>query len=201
MKQNNLSLSILGENLLEKTSFKSGFCGIKPDFGTHNTYNLSILNKIKLASYYGSEFITNPKYLNSSLFDTLDAFKSYYLIKHNNINIFDYINWDEDLITSTLLTEYDWEIDPGTRTTWRIGDGTAAFYNYIYYMVAGFTENDTFRSNQIRERNMDRDVALIMALDENKARWDAIQWYCRTIGIDFEKTIRTINNIPALYEK
>ena len=27
------------------------------------------------------------------------------------------------------------ELAPDTRTTWRIGDGTAAFYNYIYYTV------------------------------------------------------------------
>ena len=30
-------------------------------------------------------------------------------------------------------------------------DGTAGFYNYVYHTVAGFTEHDTFRSNQIRE--------------------------------------------------
>lgn len=44
-----------------------------------------------------------------------------------------------------------------TNTTWRIGDGTAAFYNYVYYTVAGFTEHDTFRSNQIREGQMTRE--------------------------------------------
>ena len=38
-----------------------------------------------------------------------------------------------------------------TKSTWRIGDGTASFYNYVYTLVAGFSENDTFRSNQIRE--------------------------------------------------
>ena len=59
--------------------------------------------------------------------------------------------WDEGLIDQTLAREYRWETAADTGTTWRIGDGTAAFYNFIYYTVAGFTENDTFRSNQIRE--------------------------------------------------
>ncbi|MBN2396287.1 MAG: hypothetical protein JXC36_07485 [Candidatus Atribacteria bacterium] len=199
MKQNNLSLSILGENLLETTNFKSGFCGLSPIFEKGHTYTLSAINKIKMMIFYGSQYIKNPAYLNSSLFDTLDAFKSYYLIKHNNLNIYDYIKWDENIITDTLFKNYDWETDPGTKTTWRIGDGTAAFYNYIYYMVAGFTENDTFRSNQIREGDMTRETALLLSINENKPRWDSIHWYCNTIGVDFDFAINIINSIKKIY--
>ncbi len=65
-------------------------------------------------------------------------------------DVFDYWRWDEKVIESTLLNDYDWERATDTNTTWRIGDGTAAIYNYIYYTMAGFTEQDTFRSNQIR---------------------------------------------------
>jgi len=201
MKQNEIKLSILGENLLETTNFKSGFCGIKPHFDREHTYSLNVKDKVKMALYYGREFLTNPSYLNSSLPDTLGAFSSYYVIKHYNINIYDYIKWDEKIILETLLKEYDWETDPGTKGTWRIGDGTAAFYNFIYYMLAGFTENDTFRSNQIREGDLTREEALKLIFEENKPRWDSIQWYCRTIGIDFDSTIKIINNINPLYEK
>ena len=50
------------------------------------------------------------------------------------------------------LSEYlNWEFDPTTGTSWRIGDGTSPFYNYVYWVYAGFTENDSFRSYQIRE--------------------------------------------------
>lgn len=198
MKQNELDLSILGENLLETTNFKSGFCGIKPHFGEQHTYSLKIKDKIKLASFYGGQYIMNPAYLNTSLFDTLEAFRSYYVIKHNNLNIYDYIKWDEKLIQNVLIENYNWETDPGTKTTWRIGDGTAAFYNYIYYIIAGFTENDTFRSNQIRENDLTREMALELSIAENKPRWDSIQWYTKVIGIDFEETINSINKIPIL---
>jgi len=199
MKQNGLMLSILGENLLETTNFKSGFCGIKPHFGDKHTYSLQIADKIKLASFYGKQYFMNPAYLNSSIRDTIYAFVSYYVIKHNNLNIYDFIKWDEKTISDTLIDQYDWETDPGTRTTWRIGDGTAAFYNYIYYMIAGFTENDTFRSNQIREGDMGREKALKVTKAENQPRWDSIQWYLRTIGIDFGNAINTINAINQLY--
>jgi asparagine synthetase B (glutamine-hydrolysing) len=199
MEQNNLKLSIMGENMLETTRFKSGFCGIKPNFNTEHTYTLSTADKMKMILYYGKEYLLNPAYINSSLLDTFDAFKSYYVIKHRNVNLFDYIPWIESEVESVLINEYDWETDPGTRTTWRIGDGTAAFYNYIYYVVAGFSENDTFRSNQIREGLITREEALRKTNAENQPRWDSIQWYCNTIGIDWERAIKIINGIKTLY--
>lgn len=200
MQQNDLKLSILGENMLETTNFKSGFCGIYPNHAKGHTYTLSLLNKLKMFSFYGKEYLLNPSYLNSSLLDTFDAFRSYYLIKHKNVNIYNYIEWDEETIVKTLLNEYDWETDPGTKATWRIGDGTAAFYNYIYYMVAGFSENDSFRSNQIREGFFTRSDALLKVNDENYPRYDSLKWYLDTIGLDFEATINIINQIPNLYE-
>jgi glutamine---fructose-6-phosphate transaminase (isomerizing) len=198
MKQTGLDLSILGENLLEKTGFKSGFCGVRPNFQNRNTYGLSTADKLRMAAHYGREFLSNPRYLNSSLWDTLGSFKSYYLINHRNVNLYGYIRWDEKRIIDTLRNRYDWETDPGTATTWRIGDGTAAFYNYIYYSVAGFSEIDTFRSNQIREGDLTRDEALALARVENEPRWDSLQWYFRTVGLDFDSTLDAVDRIPRL---
>ena len=98
-----------------------------------------------------------------------------------------------------MLASYDWELAPDTKTTWRIGDGTAAFYNYIYYTVAGFTEHDTFRSNQIREGQMSRPNALALVEEENLPRYQNIRWYLDTLGMDFASTISRINQIPKLY--
>ena len=64
--------------------------------------------------------------------------------------MFDYIDWDEKTVNDTIINNYDWEKAVDTNSTWRIGDGTASFYNYVYTLIAGFSENDTFRSNQIR---------------------------------------------------
>ncbi len=199
MEQNKLQLSILGENRLETTFFKSGFCGIKPHFDRKNTYALSTADKGKMMLFYAREYILNPAYINNSIIDTLDAFKSYYVIRHQNVNMFDYVPWEEDKIMNLLREEYDWETDPGTTSTWRIGDGTAAFYNYIYYMVAGFTENDTFRSNQIREGLLTREEGMQKAKAENLPRFDSIQWYCNVIGIDWLNAVKTINKIPTRF--
>lgn len=196
-EQLNIEHTILGINLFEKSDFKWGFCGIKPKADSH--YKLSLNEKIKQAYYYGKNYLSNPAFFNSSLFDTLGAYFSFYFIPHDYLNIFEYIKWDEDEINSVLINEYEWETAKDTETTWRIGDGTAPFYNYIYYMMAGFTENDTLRSNQIREGVISREKALECVIKENKPRWNSMLWYCNTIGIDFDETVKKINNLKRIF--
>lgn len=199
--QRNYDLKVLfmGENYLEKTLFKTAFSGARQNTTGYMAYHASLLNQIRMIMYYMKEFALNPAYLNNSLLDTIGAFTSFYLIPHTYTNLFQYIPWDENEITKTIIDEYDWETAIDTQSTWRIGDGTASFYNYIYYVMTGFTENDTFRSNQIRERKLMRDDALNTACSENQPRYDAIQWYCDTIGIDLHDTISRINAAPKLY--
>ena len=195
-KQLGVDLIVYSENPFEKTDFKSGFCGIPPKFNIKHAYNLGLLNKTKLAFYYLKQYLSNPGYLNSSLLDTMSAYASSYLIPHDYVYLYRYINWDENRVTTTLISDYNWETAQDIKTTWRIGDGTAAFYNYIYYLVAGFTENDTFRSNQIREGLISRKEALKLVEEENKPRYDSLMWYCNTNGINFTKIIEIINSIP-----
>jgi len=189
---------ILGENLFEAARFKYGYCGIAPD-ASERTHLISLNKKFKLARYYGRQYFGNPGYLNASLIDTLGAYVSYYFIPHHYINIYQYLPWDEKEIITTLKREYNWETATDTEATWRIGDGTASFYNYIYYTLGGLTENDTFRSNQVREGVISRQQALALVEQDNQPRYESIQWYCDIIGIDFEQTIRMINAAPKLY--
>ncbi len=199
-----LPIIILGENMLEKTEFKTGFCGVRsgrPDDPDH-VYTLGLAEKIKLAAYYGTAYLRNPSYLNASTFDTLWAYACFYLIKRDYLNLYRFIRWEEETLTRTIIDEYDWETATDTASTWRIGDGTASFYNYIYFMVAGFSENDTFRSNQIREGILTREQAVAMARKENEPRWETIQWYLDTIGLgdSFEQIVHRIAEIPKYYE-
>ncbi len=198
-KRYNTPLVLMGENMLETTNFKSGFCGIKPNFGTDHTFSLSSKDKAKMLWYYGKEYGLNPSYLNVSMADTMHAFFTYYFLKKSNVNVFDYLLWNEQDVENVLFNTYNWELSPDTTTSWRIGDGTAAFYNYIYFNVAGFSEFDTFRSNQIREGYITREEGLKLVKQENRPRYESLKWYLDTIGIDFEKAIAIINRIPKLY--
>ena len=200
LKQTGLELSIWGSNPLENTDFKSGFTGIAPVFDKKRIDEIRLGSKFKLASFFAKQYLLNPAYINSSLLDTLGSFKSRYLTKrYGYLQLFDYIKWDEKELESLLLNEYKWEKSIDTKSTWRIGDGTAAFYNYIYHTVAGFSEFDTFRSNQIREGQLSREEGLALINEENIPRYENLRWYLAIIGLDFTKTIQRINSIPKLY--
>jgi hypothetical protein len=183
-------------NAYEITTFKYGFAGVKPFSGLGV---LSHSKKIQLMSFYAMQAITNPAYINSSIIDSVLAFRHYLTYKLNPINVYNYIGWDEKTIELVLLNEYNWELSPDTPTSWRIGDGTAALYNYIYYSVAGFSEHDCLRSNQIRMGKMTREDGLALIEKENYPRLPSLKWYCDIVGLDLKKVLTTVNNIPKLY--
>jgi glucosamine--fructose-6-phosphate aminotransferase (isomerizing) len=200
-KRTGIKLNIWGINYLENTEFKTGFAGLPPKFDKKRIYSLSKINQMKLLGYVGGNMLKNPAYLNQSVLDTFGSFVTRYISpKRDYYPLFDYYRWDEKEITSLITDEYEWERAIDTASTWRIGDGTASFYNYIYFTVAGFSENDTFRSNQIREGMIDRETALKLVEEENRPRYETMRWYLEIIGLDFKAVIETINKIPKLYK-
>ena len=187
-------------NPLEVTHFKTGFLDIAPDFEEKRVYSHGWLKQLVYHSKRFKAMMKSPGYFNSSIWDTLSGeYYRSFTEKKDYYHIFDYWRWDEDLVNDILINKYGWETALDTNTTWRIGDGTAAFYNYVYYTVAGFTEHDTFRSNQIRESQIKREKALELVTDENRPRYQNIKWYLDTLGLDFKEVIKVINNIPKLY--
>ena len=200
LKDNELDFILYTENPLEKTNFKSGFGGIfEGNNSKSRVYNMPLRKKIGLGLYFFKEFILNPTYFNNSLFDTYSGYLSSFFIRHDWTFLYEYYLWNETEVNNVLIDNYGWETAKDSSSTWRIGDGTAPFYNYIYYTVAGFTENDTLRSNQIREGFISRNQALEKVMIENQPRWDAIKWYCDTIKIDFIDTITAINKMEKIY--
>lgn len=199
-KQTGIDLNIWGVNNLENTDFKTGFCGIAPNFNKEHIYSLTKMDQAKLFYYVGKNFLLNPAYLNGSLQDTFGSFVARYVTpKKDYYHFFDYYAWEENEIESLLQQEYDWEMAEDTKSSWRIGDGTASFYNYVYTTVAGFSEFDTFRSNQIREGMMTREEGLELIYDENRPRYESFKWYLETVGLDFQEVVKVINAIPKRY--
>ncbi len=199
-KQMDLGITLFSMNPLERTDFKVGYCNIDEiNQKQEKHYSLSSFNQMRLGLYYGKEFLLNPAYFNSSLIDSAFAFISYYGINKDYTTLYEYEKWEEEKINSVLIGQYDWEVAKDTLSTWRIGDGTASFYNYIYYTMGGFSENDTFRSNQIREGMISRTEALQIAERDNQPRYDAMQWYCKTIDVDINEALKRINSAPKPY--
>lgn len=201
-KQTGINLNLWGVNPLEVTHFKTGFLDIEPDFEEKRVYSHGAMKQLRYHSKRFRAMMQSPGYFNSSLWDTLSGeYYRSFTEKQDYYHIFDYWRWDEEQVDNTLLNDYDWEKAIDTTTTWRIGDGTAAFYNYVYYTVAGFTEHDTFRSNQIREGQITRERAIELVEIENAPRYQNIRWYLDTLGLDFERVIKIVNNIPKLYKQ
>jgi hypothetical protein len=197
-RQTGIKLDLWSANMLEVTEFKTGFCGVRPDFERKRIDSLTFGRKVQMALYYASRFAMNPRYVNRSLLDTLGAFWAYYFEPRRDFFfMFQHIVWNEHDVDATLK-QYDWELAVDTQSTWRIGDGTAPFYNYIYMTARGFSEFDTFRSNQIREGMIGRDEALESVLVENRPRGKSLVWYLETIGLPFDETIRRINELDTL---
>lgn len=199
-QQTGIDLNLWGVNPLEVTHFKAGFLGIKPDFEEKMVYSNGALKQMRYQYKRFKAMLKSPGYFNASIWDTLSGeYYRSFTEKKDYFHIFDYWRWDENIVNDTLML-YDWEKAIDTNTTWRIGDGTAAFYNYVYYTVAGFTEHDTFRSNQIREGEISRHDALQLIQDENRPRYANIRWYLDTLHMDYQNVIKVVNAIPKLYE-
>jgi glucosamine--fructose-6-phosphate aminotransferase (isomerizing) len=197
-RETGIQLNLWSFNPLETTHFKAGFLGVPPAFGMDKVYATGLASQIAYQGLRAREFLRNPSYFNSSVFDTLSGEFYRSVLKPTSYHqIFDYFDWNEATVDE-VLDSYDWERADDTTTTWRIGDGTAAFYNYIFYRVAGFSEHDTLRSNQIREGHLTRDKALDLLRDENMPRERSIHWYLEAIGLPFRQTMERIIDIPQL---
>ncbi len=200
-KQTGISLNLWGVNPLEVTHFKAGFLGVPPDFEEERVYTHGAMKQLRYQKLRFKAMLDSPGYFNTSIWDTLSGeYYRSFTKKEDYYHIFDYWRWDEKQIDDTLA-DYDWEKAPDTNTTWRIGDGTAAFYNYVYYTIAGFTEHDTFRANQIREGEMSRDEALRLVEEENQPRYPNIKWYLDAVDLDFAEVIKVVNAVPRMYEE
>jgi glutamine---fructose-6-phosphate transaminase (isomerizing) len=183
--------------------FKYGFCNVVTQ-GNKNALTrmtgISTVNKMKMVYYYLKQFIKNPAYLNKSIIDTLLAYYSSYVLPDDYLYLFHYLDWDENRILSNIMGKFNWEREADTIATWRIDDGTASFYNYIYMILAGFTEFDIFRSHQIREGKLTRKQAYKIIKEENKPRFKSIEWYGQAIDFDMNKALNIINLAPKLYK-
>ena len=183
--------------------FKYGFCNVTTQ-GSKNALKrmtgISKKNKTKIMFYYIKQFLKNPSYINRSMFDTLFAFYSSYVLTDDYLYLFHYLDWDEIRILNTIEEKFNWEKETDTIATWRTDDGTASFYNYIYMTMAGFTEFDIFRSHQIREGKLTREQAYEIVKEENKPRFKSIEWYGQAIDFDMNRSIKVINSARRLYQ-
>jgi hypothetical protein len=186
-------------NMIEDAPYKTGLMGVPQDDHGNTLTGMTLRNKVGMLGYFAKNYLRNPSYINESLIDTANAFYQTFMVKDDFMYLYHYVPWHEDTIVNTIRGEYDWEIAEDTTTTWRIGDGTAPFYNYIYQTIAGFTEDEVLLANMIREGHIDRAEALRRAAEYSKPRWPSIREYAQLIGFSAEEALQIINAAPKAY--
>jgi len=196
-KELELSTSLFGMNRFEPAGFKTGFAGIDETRIYAKTFDISKMNKLKLLAFYSSQSIVNPRYLNSSLVDSLAGLYSYYFKKIDYLQVFDYVPWKENDVIQCLQKLYGWEGSAETKNTWRIGDASAPFYNYLYYYFAGFTENDVYLSNLIRDGQISRHQALNRLQEDNLPNAAGFYKYCELISLNPVDIIKRVHEFKA----
>jgi len=186
---------------VEQREFFLGFTCVKQTL--RNNQRMSSygnLNKIKMFLFYSSQFLLNPYYINSALWDNFSGYLNAFIKKENFLHFFNYIKWDEEEMINVLNKEYDWEADISYgKNQWRMGDGQTAFINYIYYTLAGFSEFDNFRSNQVCEGLITRNEAIKLAEQDNKIRYDSLKNFSEIIGFNLDEVLAQINSFEKRY--
>jgi glutamine---fructose-6-phosphate transaminase (isomerizing) len=186
-------------NQFEREEFKAGHCGVNHADPGGVIHHLAWQGKVQMAFYYGKQFLLNPSYLNLSLWDTAKAYTATYLIPHDYVYLWHYLPWEEKQVIKTLRDQYNWQSPADNPATWRIDDASPAFYNFIYYQVQGFTEHDSLRSHQIREGQMTRKEAWEIVCEENRPRYEALQWYFQTLKLDGNEVLEVVDGMRRLY--
>lgn len=186
-------------NELERTDFKGGFAGVREPQHGQRLFAFSAMNKLQIAAFYASQYLLNPAYINESLFDSVASFRSSFLGRDDFLYLFHHLPWEEDEINRVLQGEYNWETAPHTDNTWRIGDGYTTFINHIYFTVAGFSEFDTYRSQQIRKGLVDRETALELTARDNVPDMAVLKEFAEQVGLNLEEVMSGIDMIPKLY--
>tara|TARA_B100000963_G_scaffold334426_1_gene327638 strand:- start:5155 stop:7095 length:1941 start_codon:yes stop_codon:yes gene_type:complete len=186
---------------LEQREFFLGFAGINQKLkNNQRMYSYNILNKLRMLYWYSLQFILNPHYLNSALIDNFDGFLASFVRKDDFLHLYNYEPWNESLMVKVLNDEYNWSNDISYgKNQWRMGDGQTAFNNFVYYTLAGFSEYDNFRSNQIREGLITRDEAIKLCEEDNKIKYDTLKNFSEVIGFNLDNVLSRISCLEKLY--
>ena len=66
-------------------------------------------------------------------------------------------------------------------------------------MLAGFSEFDNFRSNQICEDLLSRNEGLSLAKKDNEFKYDVLKNFSEIIGFNLDDVLSKIISLPKLY--
>lgn len=192
-KENRIPLVVLGAgNTVEGDAFKEAFLRTNP-WGRARGVRKSKVLSVLVGLLY--EIIRNPFYFLNS-FNTVIYVKEYLYYFHSErvqrffypdqeiLYFYDYIEWDEGEILSTIKGELNWAIPADVTSSWRYDCKLDYLKNYLLRESIGFTEKDEFLSRMIWEDMVTREEALKRLGDENTIPQELVTELIDEIGVN-----------------
>jgi hypothetical protein len=186
-RQHGIRCIISGGNPYEDTSFKKELINVAGDVRVENSSIQAITCIIK-------DTIKNPGYYHPSYIPTM--IKGYLFLnpyslgprlvgrKVSRIDLFNYIEWNEDEIISRIKSELHWESPQNLTSTWRFDCYVGHLKEFLYLKTIGMTERDDLYAKMVRQGLMTRDDALIRLEKENPVQFEYIEKLLKQAGIN-----------------
>lgn len=183
-KQYDIRCIINGANQYEDTSFKKELLNVASD-DRENSFFTAINGIFK-------ETIKNPGYYHPNCIPTIIKgylFRDPYclgsrIIGRNisRIDLFHYIEWNEDEIISRIKNELDWDSPKNLPGTWRFDCNIGHLKEFLYLKTIGITERDDLYAKMVRHGQITREEALIRLEKENQIPFDHIETLLQQVG-------------------
>ncbi|MDD4498146.1 MAG: ATPase [Methanosarcinaceae archaeon] len=187
-KKKNVSCIINGNNPFEEAPFKLALLNLisEEDLG-RKTFSKSVFRVLKQSSKNAGYF--KPLCIQSMLKDYFFANhftgkKAMRLFNTANINLFSYVEWDEEEILSRLQSELKWKSPLRINSTWRFDCKVGFLKDFVYKTSLNMTEKDDFYSIMIRENKITRDEAIKRLEWENQIYYDEVLSLLKPLGFE-----------------
>lgn len=106
------------------------------------------------------EYLFSPSVLASYMREAYYRYWVKYPKDLTVVGLFNYLDWDEDQIVSTIHHRLGWTKPSCWNTTWRADCKVHWVKEFLYKETLGFTKNDELLSGMVREGMISRDKAI-----------------------------------------
>jgi hypothetical protein len=138
-----------------------------------------------------TRLLSNPRYLASPsvilsfLQEGYFRFWRTYPEALTVIGLFEFLEWNEDHIVSTIQSRLGWIGAKCWNTTWRADCKVHWLKEYLYKETLGFTKNDELLSGMVREGMISREEALARLRRTNELPEEFLAAFVGEHGIEF----------------
>jgi glucosamine--fructose-6-phosphate aminotransferase (isomerizing) len=106
---------------------------------------------------------------------------------------YQFVDWNEARILSTIQSDLGWRNPPHSKTTWRSDCSMHLVKQYMYQSLLGWTKNDMILSGLVRKGQITRDEALERVKVENQLPQGMVAETLRELGVDFGKLQQSLD--------